>query len=144
VVLRRDGRREVLVELAGRGEEEEPVDVAEDGELLCLLEQSVPALVEGGLPLRGVLDPLYLAAPASHLPELASCALAGHRDVARARKLATAASVVTRPAERKLGGTAREQSFGMVGGEAIGRGGAHTLLIFCFKEAGPLGSFLQT
>jgi hypothetical protein len=63
VVLRRDGRREVLVELAGRGEEEEPVDVAEDGELLCLLEQSVPALVEGGLPLRGVLDPLYLAAP---------------------------------------------------------------------------------
>jgi hypothetical protein len=68
VVLRRDGGREVLVELAGgREDEEQQVDVAEDGELPGLLEQPVAALVEGGLSLRGVLDPLYLAAPPPHL-----------------------------------------------------------------------------
>ena len=57
-----------MVELAGGGEEEEEeVGVAEDGELPGLLEEAVPALVEGGLALGGVLDPLYLAAPPPHL-----------------------------------------------------------------------------
>ena len=86
--LRWDGGRKVVVELAGGGEEEEQqVDVAEDGELPGLLEQAVPALVEGGLPLRGVLDPLYLAAAPPHL-KLANAAVpaAAAPALARIRK----------------------------------------------------------
>jgi hypothetical protein len=57
-----------VVELAGGGEEEQQqVHVAQNGELPSLLEEAVPALVEGGLPLRGVLDPLYLAAAPPHV-----------------------------------------------------------------------------
>jgi hypothetical protein len=66
--LRGHGGREVVVQLPGAGEEQQQqVDVAQDGELPCLLEEPVPALVEGGLPLRRVLDPLYLAAAPPHV-----------------------------------------------------------------------------
>lgn len=58
----------ILIELAGRGkEEEEEVGVAEDRELPCFLEQAIPSFIESGLPLVGVLDPLYLRSPSPHL-----------------------------------------------------------------------------
>jgi hypothetical protein len=47
-------------ELPGGGEDDEPdVGVAEDGELLGLLEQPLPPLGEGHLPRRQVVDPPY-------------------------------------------------------------------------------------
>lgn len=74
--LRGDGGREVVVELAGGGEEEQQqVDVAQHGELPGLLEQAVPALVEGGLALRRVLDPLYLAAAPTHVDDVVATEL---------------------------------------------------------------------
>lgn len=88
--LRGDGGGEEVEELAGGGEEEEEeVGVAEDGELPGLLEQAVPALVEGGLPLRGVLYPLYLAAPPPHSGR--SNPPSPPRDSGRLPELATAA-----------------------------------------------------
>ena len=46
-------------EAARGGEHEEgDVDVAEDGELVGLLDEAVPALGEGDVPVRVVLDPL--------------------------------------------------------------------------------------
>ena len=56
-----------LVEAAGVGEEDErDLGVAEDGELVGLLEQAVPALGEGHLPADLVLDPLQHHLPAAH------------------------------------------------------------------------------
>jgi len=76
-----------VVELAGGGEEEQQqVDVAQDGELPRLLEEAVPALVEGGLPLRGVLDPLYLAAAPTHVVVVAASAARRRDGVARIGK----------------------------------------------------------
>ena len=49
-------------------EDERDLGVAEDGELVGLLEQSVPALGEGHLPADLVLDPLQLHLAATHLP----------------------------------------------------------------------------
>jgi hypothetical protein len=50
-----------LVELAAVGEDDESdLRIAEDGELVRLLEQTVPALGEGHLPVDLVLDPLQL------------------------------------------------------------------------------------
>jgi hypothetical protein len=147
-VLRRDGGREVLVELAGVGEEEEEqVDVAEDGELPGLLEQPVAALVEGGLPLRGVLDPLYLAAPPPHLllsssnsqEDAFALPRSPRRCCENKEKAIAATSSLTQPgtvlrAEKSLRGTSRVDA--TVGGEAIERGGAtpRSLLAFAFEE----------
>ena len=47
-------------------EDERDLGVAEDGELVGLLEQSVPALGEGHLPADLVLDPLQHHLPAPH------------------------------------------------------------------------------
>jgi len=48
----------VLVEAAGAGENHEAdLGIAEDSELLSLLEDPVPAFGEGHLPARGVVDP---------------------------------------------------------------------------------------
>lgn len=56
-------------EAFGRGEHEEcDVDVAEDGELVCLLDEPVPALGEGHVPVRVVLDPLDGQLHAPHRP----------------------------------------------------------------------------
>jgi len=56
-----------LVELAARGEDDEPdLSVAEHGELVGLLEQPVAALGEGHLPARRVLYPLQLRLPPHH------------------------------------------------------------------------------
>lgn len=58
----------VLEHPAGAGEDDDAdVRVAEHGELVGLLEQPAPALGEGHLPVRGVLDPLDLDLPATHL-----------------------------------------------------------------------------
>ena len=56
-----------LVELAARGEDDEPdLSIAEHGELEGLLEQPVAALGEGHLPARRVLYPLQLRLPPHH------------------------------------------------------------------------------
>ena len=56
-----------LVELAAVGEDDErDLGVAEHGELVGLLEQSVPALGEGDLAVDLVLDPLQLDPPPPH------------------------------------------------------------------------------
>ena len=58
----------VLEHPAGAGEDDDAdARVAEHGELVGLLEQPAPALGEGHLPVRGVLDPLDLDLPATHL-----------------------------------------------------------------------------
>lgn len=57
-----------LVEAAARGEDDErDLGVAEDGELVRLLEQAVAALGEGHLPVYLVLNPLQLHLAATHL-----------------------------------------------------------------------------
>jgi hypothetical protein len=55
-------------------EDERDLGVAEDGELVRLLEQAVPALGEGHLPADLVLDPLqhHLPAPHGALPDLSA------------------------------------------------------------------------
>jgi hypothetical protein len=56
-----------LVELAAVGEDDErDLGVAEDGELVGLLEQAVAALGEGDLAVDLVLDPLELHPPPPH------------------------------------------------------------------------------
>lgn len=56
-----------VVELAAAGEDDDgDVDVAQHGELLGLLYQSVPALGEGHLPAALVFDSLYLHLPPPH------------------------------------------------------------------------------
>ncbi|RWW28997.1 hypothetical protein GW17_00006495 [Ensete ventricosum] len=58
----------VLIELALGGEDDEgDLRVAEDGDLVGLLEQPRPALGEGHLPIDLVLDPLQLHPPPPHL-----------------------------------------------------------------------------
>jgi len=57
-----------LVEAAARGHDDErDLGVAQHGELVRLLEEAVPALGEGDLAARGVLDPAHLAAAAAAL-----------------------------------------------------------------------------
>ena len=54
--------------MAGAGEDDESdLRVAKDGELLGLLEQPAPALREGHLPARCVVDPLDFYLPSPHL-----------------------------------------------------------------------------
>lgn len=61
-------------EAIGRGEHDErDVDVAEDGELVGLLDEAIPALGEGHLPVRVVLDPLDLQLHAAHGAGLCWC-----------------------------------------------------------------------
>lgn len=56
-----------MAEAAGGGEHEEgDVDVAEDGQLVGLLDQPVSPLGERHLPVRDVLDPLDLQLHPSH------------------------------------------------------------------------------
>ena len=65
----------VLVEAATTGEDDErDLGVAEDGQFIGFLEQPVPALAEGDLAARVVLDPLDLDLSSPHvsLPLLAS------------------------------------------------------------------------
>ena len=57
----------ILVEAAAGGEDDQgDLGFAEDGELIGLLEQPVPALAEGHLAARRVLDPLDLDLPPPH------------------------------------------------------------------------------
>lgn len=57
----------VLVEADGVGEEEDPyLGVAEDAQLLGLLEQPALPFGEGHLPARRVLDPLNHRLPPHH------------------------------------------------------------------------------
>ena len=90
----------VLIELALGGEDDDgDLGVAEDGDLVRLLEQPVPALGEGHLSVYLVLYPLqlHLAAPHRRLP---ACLLAPIcclvRSMLRRRQLAAAASEVRR------------------------------------------------
>jgi hypothetical protein len=65
----------VLVELALGGEDDDgDLGVAEDGDLVRLLQQPVPALGEGHLPVYLVLYPLqlHLAAPHLRLPPISA------------------------------------------------------------------------
>ena len=63
----------VLVEAAAAGEDDERhLGVTEDGELVGLLEEPVPALAEGHLPASGVLDPLDLNPSPTHLARSAA------------------------------------------------------------------------
>jgi len=56
-----------MAEAIGGGEHDErDVDVAEDGELVGLLDEAIPPLREGHLPVRVVLDPLDLQLHAPH------------------------------------------------------------------------------
>ena len=56
-----------MAEAIGGGEHDErDVDVAEDGELVRLLDEAIPPLREGHLPVRVVLDPLDLQLHAAH------------------------------------------------------------------------------
>lgn len=56
-----------LVEATVAGEDEErDLDVAEDGELPSLLDESAPTLGEGHLPAALVLDSLHLQLPPPH------------------------------------------------------------------------------
>jgi len=56
-----------VAEAIGGGEHDErDVDVAEDGELVRLLDEAIPPLREGHLPVRVVLDPLDLQLHAAH------------------------------------------------------------------------------
>lgn len=49
-----------MAEATGRGEHDESdVDVAEDGELVSLLDEPVPSLRERHLPVRGALYSLH-------------------------------------------------------------------------------------
>ena len=57
---------EVAEAVGGREHDERDVDVAEDGELVGLLDEAVAALGEGDLPVGGVLDPLDLQLHAPH------------------------------------------------------------------------------
>jgi hypothetical protein len=58
----------VLIELALGGEDDDgDLGVAEDGDLVRLLEQPVPALGEGHLPVYLVLYPLQLHLASPHL-----------------------------------------------------------------------------
>ena len=58
----------VLVEAAAAGEDDERhLGVAQDGELVGLFEEPVPALAEGHLPASRVLDPLDLNPSPPHL-----------------------------------------------------------------------------
>jgi hypothetical protein len=58
-----------FIEAAGAGEDDESdLGIAKDGQLLGLLEQPAPALREGHLPVRRVLDPLDDYLPSPHLP----------------------------------------------------------------------------
>ena len=57
----------ILVETATAGEDDQrDLGFAEDGKLIGLLEQPVPALAEGHLSARRVLDPLDLNLPPPH------------------------------------------------------------------------------
>ena len=61
----------VLVEAAPAGEDDERhLGVAEDGELVSLLEEPVATLAEGDLPARVVLDPLDLNPCPPHAGDL--------------------------------------------------------------------------
>jgi len=59
-------------------EDERDLGVAEDGELVGLLEQAVPALGEGHLPADLVLDPLQHHLPAPHGGQLISRSVTAH------------------------------------------------------------------
>lgn len=51
-----------------RGENQNPnISIAEDGELLCLLEETGSALAEGDLSVHRVLDPLHLNLSSGHI-----------------------------------------------------------------------------
>lgn len=61
----------VLVEASAAGEDDERhLGVAEDGELVRLLEEPIAALAEGDLPARVVLDPLDLNPSPPHAGDL--------------------------------------------------------------------------
>ena len=61
------GVRGVLIELPFRGEDDDSdLGIAEDGDLVSLLEQPVAALGEGHLPVYLVLYPLQLHLAATH------------------------------------------------------------------------------
>lgn len=63
----RGGRADVVIELVGAGDDDDrDLGVAEDGQLVGLLEETVASLGEGHLPVGGVLDPLDLDLPSSH------------------------------------------------------------------------------
>ena len=73
------GVRGVLVELPFRGEDDDgDLGVAEDGDLVRLLEQPAAALGEGHLPVYLVLYPLQLHLAPTH-PDRSSWKLAGER-----------------------------------------------------------------
>lgn len=64
----RGGGANVLVDFAGaRNHDERDLGVAEDGELVGLLEESVPSLGVGHLPVGRVLYPPDLDLPPRHL-----------------------------------------------------------------------------
>lgn len=59
------------MEPAGAGEDDEAdLRIAEDGELLGLLQQPAPPLREGHLPVRRVVDPPYHYLPPPHLCQI--------------------------------------------------------------------------
>jgi hypothetical protein len=52
------GRAGILVEASRGGEDYNgDLDITEDGQLLCFLQQTTAPLAEGGLPLAHVLNP---------------------------------------------------------------------------------------
>ena len=57
---------EVAEAIGGREHDERDVDVAQDGELVGLLDEAIAALGEGHLPVGVVLDPLDLQLHAAH------------------------------------------------------------------------------
>lgn len=59
-----------LIEASSAGEDDEcDLSVAEYGELVGLLQQPIPALAEGHLTARLVLDSLYLNLPPPHVDQ---------------------------------------------------------------------------
>lgn len=57
---------EVAEAIGGGEHDERDVDVAEDGQLVRLLDEAIPPLREGHLPVGVVLDPLDLQLHAAH------------------------------------------------------------------------------
>ena len=70
----------VIIKSAGAGEDDEAdFGVAQDGELLGLLHQTIPPLGEGHLPAGGVVDPLDHDLPSHHVSQAISSRICPHK-----------------------------------------------------------------
>lgn len=89
-----------LVELAAAGEDDErDLGVAENGQLVGLLEEAVAALGEGDLPVDLVLDALQLNSSPPHLARsierfLSSAPISKHRLASSSSTTTTTASLL--------------------------------------------------